>query len=107
MKKFKIAVVCVSILLASSAWTRAETSTGENLSKQIEELKKEVEMLKKRIKILEQELQSLDHRSVAIPKTFPELQKIPEGWGEYEFNGMKYYIIPLQGGTKKTNPQKK
>jgi hypothetical protein len=60
-------------------------------------------MLKKRIKTLEQQLQAIAHRSVVIPKTFPKPQKIPEGWKEYEFNGMKYYISPLQTDSKKTN----
>ncbi len=107
MKKFKILVLCLSIIIVSSVWTQADIHTEEDLSTQVEELKKEVEMLKKRIKILEQELQSLDHRSVAIPKTFLKLHQIPEGWEEYEFNGLKYYIIPLQDDSKKINRQKK
>lgn len=107
MKKFKILVLCVSILVASSAWTRAETNTDEDLSKQIKELQNQVERLKKRIQCLEKELRSMADRSVALPKAFPKLQKIPEGWEEYEFNGMNYYIIPLQTDSKKKNLQKK
>ena len=59
MKKFMIVVLCASILVASSAWTRAESNSDEDLSKQIKELKNQVEMLKKRIKSLEKELRLL------------------------------------------------
>lgn len=107
MKKFKIVVICMSVLLASTVWTQTETKTDEDVSKQIKELQNQVEMLEKRIQSLEKELKSLAHRSVAIPKTFPKLQKVPEGWEEYEFNGMNYYIIPLKIDSKKTDLQKK
>ena len=107
MKKLKILAVFLCVLLASTAWVQTETDTDENLSKQIKELKIQVEMLKKRIKVLEKQLQSLTRRGVVIPETFPKLDKIPEGWREYEFNGMKYYLVPVQAETKKINTEKK
>jgi septal ring factor EnvC (AmiA/AmiB activator) len=108
MKKFQILTLFLCVLVVSQSWIQAETNKDEDaLKKQIKELKNQVEMLKKRIITLEKQLQAIAHRSVAIPKSFPKLQKIPEGWKEYEFNGMKYYIIPIQTESKKTNPPKK
>jgi len=108
MKKFQILSIFLCVLVASLSWIQAETDKNEDsLKTQIKELKIQVEMLKKRIKTLEKQFQSLAHRGVAIPKTFPKLQKIPKDWKEFEYNGMKYYIIPIQADSKKTNQQKK
>ena len=108
MKKFQILVLFLCVLVVLHSWIQAETNKNEDdLKKQIRELKNQVEMLKKRIKTLEKQLQSLAHWSIAIPKTFTRLQKIPEGWKEYEYNGMKYYIIPIQTDSKKTNLKNK
>lgn len=108
MKKLQILTLFLCVLVVSQSWIQAETNKDEDsLKKQIKELKNQVEMLKKRIITLEKQLQAISHRSVTIPKSFPKLQKIPEGWKEYEFNGMKYYIIPIQTDSKKTNLKKK
>lgn len=108
MKKFQILAIFLCVLVASLSWIQAETDKNEDsLKKQIKELQNQVEMLKKRIKILEKQLQSLAKKGVAIPKTFPKLQEIPKDWKEFEYNGMKYYIIPLKADPEKTNRQKK
>ncbi len=108
MKKFKILTIFLCVLVASLSWIQAETDKDEDsLKKQIKELKAQVEMLKKRVKFLEKQLQSLDHKGIAIPKTFPKLQEIPKDWKEFEYNGMKYYIIPLKADPEKINLKKK
>jgi len=108
MKKFKMLAIFLCVLVASLSWIQAETNKDEDsLKKQIKELKAQVEMLKKRVKFLEKQLQSLDRKGIAIPETFPKLQKIPEDWKEFEYNGMKYYIIPLKDEPEKTNLKKK
>jgi peptidoglycan hydrolase CwlO-like protein len=96
MKKIKIWAIFLCILVACSIWIYGETNQDENVSKQIEELQKQLTKLEKKIEILEKEIQWLAERSVETPETFPKLQKIPEGWKEYEFNGVKYYIIPVK-----------
>lgn len=108
MKKFQILAIFLCVLVASLSWIQAETDKDEDsLKTQIKELKIQVEMLKKRIKTLEKQLQSLAYRGVAIPETFPKLQEIPKDWKEFEYNGMKYYIIPLKADPEKTNLKKK
>ncbi|MGD8536658.1 MAG: hypothetical protein PVF66_12485 [Candidatus Aminicenantes bacterium] len=108
MKKFQILAIFLCVLLASLSWIQADTNNEEDsLKKQIKELKNQVEMLKKRIKILEKQLRSLAQKGVAIPKTFPKLQEVPKDWKEFEYNGMKYYIIPLKADPEKTNRKKK
>lgn len=108
MKKFKILAIFLCVLVASLSWIQAETDENEDaLKKQVKELKIQVEMLKKRVNFLEKQLQSLDHKGIAIPETFPKLQKIPKDWKEFEYNGMKYYIIPLKDEPEKATLKKK
>lgn len=108
MKKFHILAIFLCVLVASLSWIQAETDKDEDsLKKQIKELKTQVKMLKKRVKILENQLQSLSKKGVVIPKAFPKLQEIPKDWKEFEYNGMKYYIIPLKDDPEKTNLKKK
>lgn len=57
---------------------------------------------------LEEKVASLESRlhkiTVAIPQTFPELKQLPKGWEKREFNGMSYYIIPVDQDLKKAKP---
>ncbi len=108
MKKLPILVLFLCVLVVSQSWIQADTNReDEDLKKQIKELKDKVEKLEKRIKILEKQLRSVELGSIAIPKTFPKLQQVPKEWKEYEYNGMKYYIIPIQTDSKKANQKDK
>jgi len=107
MKRRKILALFLCLLVACAAWIQGETNRDEDVSKQMEELQKQVTKLEKRIETLEKQLQWFAKRNVEIPETFPKLQKMPEGWKEYEYNGIKYYIIPLKHNAKKANQQKK
>ncbi len=71
----------------------------EDQTKQIEELKKQVGALAQRIAILESKLQKL---TLAIPQTFPDLKQLPKGWQKREFNGLEYYVIPIEQDIKIT-----
>jgi predicted nucleic acid-binding Zn-ribbon protein len=78
-----------------------------DFSEQIEELHKKIEKLEKQIKNLELKLQKFAYSRVEIPKTFPRLKKIPKGWKEFEYEGLKYYLIPLKNDSRNTELQKK
>lgn len=105
MRKIWVIVLCFSVVC--SIWAQEETNKGDDLSKQVEELQKQVRKLEMRIDSLEKQLEILSKRSVEIPETFPKLHKVPEGWKEHEFNGIKYYIIPVKSESTKINQQKK
>jgi predicted RNase H-like nuclease (RuvC/YqgF family) len=101
MLKKTIPILLLCILTVSLSWTQDEAEKDEDAIKRIEKLTEQVEMLEKRIKSLEQQLRSLERLRIEIPKNFPKFKKLPEGWREHEFNGMTYYIVPLNTDKKK------
>ena len=107
MKKIELLVVFLCLSIAFAGLIQGETSSDEDLAQQVEELQKQVTQLEKRIETLEKTIQWLAQRSVEIPETFPKLHKMPEGWKEYEFNGVKYYIIPVKSAEKTPDRKKK
>ena len=107
MKKRIILVIFLLLTVACAVWAQDETNKGEDASKRIEKLQKQVTELEKRIETLEKKIKWLSKRSVEIPETFPKLHKIPKGWREHEFNGVKYYIIPVKSDTPEADRQKK
>jgi len=94
--KWMTVVICFfSIVLPRSD---AFPIRQEDQTKQIEELKKQVGALEQRIATLENKLKKL---TLAIPQTFPDLKQLPKGWEKREFNGLKYYIIPIEQEVRK------
>jgi outer membrane murein-binding lipoprotein Lpp len=97
--KWMVGILCLSAIALS--WGAAFPAKQEDLAKQVEELKKQVAALEEKVASLESRLQKI---TVTIPQTFPELKQLPKGWEKHEFNGMNYYIIPLDQDLKKTKP---
>jgi hypothetical protein len=60
-------------------------------------LKTQIGALEERVGKLEVAIQRI---SVAIPQGFPELKQLPEGWQRREFNGVPYYVIPIESGVR-------
>ena len=95
MKKYKALIMVIVLLFTSSAFLQAESNQDEDLAKQIEDLNKKIERLEKHVQILEKQLKKYADSRIEIPQTFPKLDKIPKNWKEYEYQGVKYYLIPL------------
>ena len=102
----------------------APVARGDTPDPKLEELRKENQALKERIKELEKELRDTQSRRLfTIPTPNPDAKKapfaipsiprlpednfnfsrvpstqpsVPKNWRERDFNGMKYYIVPLQ-----------
>jgi len=72
-------------------------SREDDPAKQIDSLKKQVAVLEYRVEKLEAAIQKI---TVSIPQGFPELKQLPKGWQRREFNGIPYYIIPIDTGVK-------
>ncbi len=101
MKKTIIFLIFFCILVAPISWSQTKTEEDEDMSKQVIELKKQVTKLEKRIKSLEKQLQSFENRMNKIPYNYPKFKKLPEGWKEYKYEGLTYYLVPLVNETKK------
>jgi outer membrane murein-binding lipoprotein Lpp len=97
--KWMVGIFCLSAMAMS--WGAAFPASQEDLAKQVQDLKKQVATLEEKVASLESRLQKI---TLAIPQTFPELKQLPKGWEKREFNGMSYYIIPLDQDLKKAKP---
>ena len=97
--KWMVGILCLSAMAMS--WSAAFPASQEDLAKQVQDLKKQVAALEQKVTSLESRLQQL---TLTIPQTFPELKQLPKGWQKYEFNGMTYYIVPVDQDLKKTKP---
>jgi hypothetical protein len=107
MKNHKIFVGFLCVLFISSLWIYGETDREKDISKQMEKLQEQVTKLEKKIESLEKKLKWLSKRSVEIPETFPKFRRMPKGWKQYEYNGIKFYIIPVKSDVQKADQQKK
>lgn len=83
----------LSLFIVTMSGIGANPTRQEDPGKQIEELKKQVITLEQRVATLESRLEKL---TLAIPQTFPDLKQLPKGWEKRKFNGMNYYIIPIE-----------
>lgn len=97
--KWMVAIFCLSAI--GMSWGAAFPGGQEDLAKQVQDLKKQVAALEEKVASLESRLQKI---TLAIPRTFPELKQLPKGWEKREFNGMSYYIIPIDQDLKKAKP---
>jgi hypothetical protein len=95
----------ILLMLAIAVAGLPAISGGDgDAAKQVDMLKKQVTALEERVDRLEVELRKI---TVSIPQAFPELKQLPKGWQRREFNGMPYYIIPLDVGAKNLKMEKR
>lgn len=104
MRKSLFSAVAVAVALALVGVLYAQSDNREPTGRQPECCKQ----LLSRIEALEARIQALEARSpsVVVPERYPvphriDPQRLPPGAQEREFNGMKYYIIPLEAGERK------
>jgi hypothetical protein len=98
MKINKWMIGVFSILIVAAAVIPAFPGRQESPDKQYEEMRKQMASLEQRIAALEGQMEKL---TLAIPQTFPDLKQMPKGWERREFNGMNYYIIPIDQTPKR------
>jgi len=93
----------------------AGTATPSSESTQIEQLRKEVADLRQRVEFLEERL-----KNDLIPATtgdgkerpgvinpYQGLRQTPSNWRRFEFNGMPYYICPIDETRQPASEAKK
>jgi hypothetical protein len=95
MKSAVVFMVAMMIVLLVTTQlvipTRAEN--GSNVLSELKQLRNRVAELEERIGKLEKQ-----RSYVAVPQPMPvppQRRAVPENWQEREFNGLKYYIVPL------------
>ena len=97
-------ILLVSLLITSLVMAIPTDNPDQGV--EIEALMTKVKALEARILLIEARMKKLEYQSVSIPSSFPRMQKIPKGWTQKEFNGMKYYVIPVSNEKKSYNRKK-
>ncbi|MCJ7580966.1 MAG: hypothetical protein MUP98_10585 [Candidatus Aminicenantes bacterium] len=101
MKKTIIFIIFFCVMSAPISWSKTETGKDKDISKQVVELKQQIKKLENRIESLEKQLRLLDQKVSKTPHIYPRFKNLPKGWKEYEYEGLKYYLVPLADETKK------
>jgi len=89
-----VGISVLSVDFAGGAKEAKEHPPGHgasDLKAVVADLTKKITALEKRIEKLEAGQQTI----VISPTMAPEVKVLPKGWQRREFNGMPYYIVPL------------
>jgi hypothetical protein len=96
--KTRIAVVVACCCVFGGILAFAGDSQDKSSLSELDMLKKQFKALEKRVAAIEEQLKKKQQLPIIrTPQTFPfpEMQRLPKGWQRKEFNGIPYYIIPL------------
>ena len=109
MRRF-LTLISLTILVPLSFFALgAKDKSSKSIQDELKSLRSEIASLEKRVKELETQLQQVSkgikNYSVTIPQTFPRMHQVPKGWQKREFDGIHYYIIPLQQLPNKSTQQ--
>ena len=107
-----IAGAVMGVMVLAVGGASSEPAPG---SSEIEQIKKEVAALRQRVELLEERLkEDLVPASIKDGKGTPGiinpyqgLRQTPSNWKRFEFNGMPYYICPIEAAGQPAHEAKK
>lgn len=108
--KRAILFLAIGVILAAVTFCVAAASPGPaDNSSEIEQLRNEVAALRLRVESLEKRLQDnqaslllrgrLPHAPTPDSNDLLQPRSTPKDWRRFEFNGMPYYVIPIDART--------
>ena len=99
MRQFLLFISLIILMPLTLLALGAKTDSNDNVKAELKSLKSQVASLEKRVITLETQLadRTLKYLQPAIPQT----PQVPKGWRKRQFNGIPYYVIPLQQNPKK------
>ncbi len=107
MRRFLLLISLIILMPLTLLALGAKTDSNDNVKAELKSLKSQVASLEKRVITLETQLadRTLKYLQPAIPQTpqmiMPQTPQTPKGWRKRQFNGIPYYVIPLQQNPKK------
>ena len=79
----------------------AKTDSYDNVKSELKSLRSQVKSLENRVKIMEVQLLA-ERAPKDLPLTIPrQIPQTPKGWQKREFNGIPYFVMPLQQNSNK------
>ena len=99
MKRFLLLIALAILMPLTLLALGAKTDSNKSIEAELKSLKSQVASLEKRVITLEAQL--ADRTLKDIPLIMPQTPQTPKGWRKRQFNGIPYYVIPLQQNPKK------
>ncbi len=99
MRRFLLLIGLAILMPLTLLALGAKTESSESVESELKSLKSHVESLEKRVKTLETQLADRTLKDLRL--TIPRMPQAPKGWRKRQFNGIPYYVIPLQQNLKK------
>ena len=99
MRRFLLLIALAIFMPLTLLALGAKTESSESIEAELKTLKSQVASLEKRIKTLE--IQLADRAIKDVPLIIPQTPQAPKGWQKRQFNGIPYYVIPLQQNSNK------
>jgi len=100
MRRFLLLIGLTILMPLTLLALGATEDSNDNVKAELKSLRSQVASLEKRIKTLETQLLT-DRALKDFPLTTPQMPKVPKEWRKRQFNGIPYYVIPLQQNSKK------
>ncbi len=94
MRRFLLIIGLTILMPLTLLALGATKDSNDNVKAELKSLKSQVASLEKRVKTLE--IQLADRALKDIPLIMPQRPQVPKGWHKRQFNGIPYYVIPLQ-----------
>jgi hypothetical protein len=99
MRRFLLLVGLAILMPLTLLASGAKTESSESMQAELKSLRSQVESLEKRVITLE--TQMADRTLKYLRPTIPQMPQTPKGWRKRQFNGIPYYVIPLQQNANK------
>jgi hypothetical protein len=103
MRRTAFLLVFSTILSLGAFCSAAATGQGDPEGSQIEQLSKQIAQLQRRVEALEKRLaerqrpsRPIEPPSLVLPRSSRPPRQSRPGWQRREFNGVPYYIIPIE-----------
>jgi hypothetical protein len=78
-----------------STTTNKATQDVDSLRRALADQVERNRLLESKVKELQYRLKELEIRNAAETRVAPEIQRVPEDWRPFQFNGTTIYVIPL------------
>jgi hypothetical protein len=105
--KTPITIVLMSCCVLGGVWAMAANEPQSPKPSELEDLKDRVKALEDKVATLEKQLRVGPRvpRTPTLPQ-LPRGRQVPEGWLPREFNGIPYYVIPIEQDPNGALPRK-